>query len=431
MRNKLLVFMLDALCSSDLEFMKELPHFHKFFTEGSQVTKVRPVYPALTYCCHTSIVTGTYVDKHTITHNEILTRGGKLNAPWHGMKSDIKDKTILDYAKENGLSTCSLSWPLTGGADYDFNFPMIVPYFYTGYHPETYLENTASKNLMDKYFWKYGQYLKGEDRSLDLITMSLAPDIIEDYGQPDVMMVKMCDLDSVRHTYGVYHEKTKEQLRKHDEQFGVLETAIRKFGDYEHTNFLIIGDHGQTDVDRVFNINRFLKNKGYLETDGKGNITSFKAVGHSSGLSCFVEIKDPNDKLLQKEVKELLGTLIKDPQVQLTEVLDAQEMEERYHLKGAFDFVFESRLPLCFKEDPDALQECDVRVPGDHKIGAATHGGSPDREELTTLLAYGPGIKKGVIVPKADMVDEAPTMAGLLQLEMKDVDGRVLDEILK
>ncbi|MEA5050563.1 MAG: alkaline phosphatase family protein [Oscillospiraceae bacterium] len=428
---KLLVFMLDALCASDAEFMKTLPHFSELFARGAYVRSIRPVHPALTYCCHTSILTGTYVGRHGICHNEKLARGGKSGAPWHALRADVKGPTLLDYAREAGMTTCSLSWPVSGGADYTYNMPMIVPYDYTGYHPERWLEGTATQNLMDRYFWKYGRYIKGKDRSLDLFTMALAPDIIEDFGQPDVMLVKMCDLDSVRHTWGVYHEKTREQLRRHDEELGVLMQALRRFGDPDDTNIVVLGDHGQTDVRDVLFINRLLADNGFIRTGADGGMTSFDAFAHSTGLACFIELRDPADAALAKRVRGFLEDLKKDEKIKLRYVLDAREAEAQYGLRGPFDFVIESDRDISFSERLDTDTLWGSTEPGDHKTGAATHGSRPDRAETTLFVACGPGVRPGVVLDSADMVDEAPTMAKLLGLSMKDTDGRVLEEMLQ
>ena len=429
---KLFVFMMDALCASDIDFMKTLPHFAELFEKGSYVKSIEPVCPALTYCCHTSIITGKYVKNHGIAHNEILKRGAQSGALWHGMRKDVTSKTFLDYAMEAGLTTCSLSWPVSGGADYTYNMPMIVPYSYKGWNPESYLENTATKNLMDKYFWKYGRYIKGNDRSLDLYTMAIAPDLIQDFGQPDVMLVKMCDLDSVRHTDGVYHENTKEQLRKHDEEFGILVETIKRYGDYDNTNFMLIGDHGQTDIHDVLKINKLFVDNGLITLDKEGNIESYKAYGHSTGLACLIEVSDPSDELLLKEVKAFLESLIVDPAISLAFVYDAQEAREKIGLAGPFDFVIESNKNIAFKEDFDGISIWGSKEPGNHKTGAATHGSCiKDRVESTTLVAAGPAFKQGVVVEVADMVDEAPTMAAVMGITMEDIDGRVLKEILK
>ena len=179
--SKVLVFCIDALCACDIPYMEKMPHFGPFLKRAALVEKIRPVWPALTYCCHTSILTGCYVERHGIVHNENMHRGGHLGEPWFSMKRDVKVPTLLDRAREKGLTTCSLSWPVSGGADYDMNLPMIVPYGYTGYEPEQYLRHTATPALLDRYFYKHGRYLKGPDRSLDLFTMASALDILEDY----------------------------------------------------------------------------------------------------------------------------------------------------------------------------------------------------------------------------------------------------------
>ncbi|MBR2824720.1 MAG: alkaline phosphatase family protein [Solobacterium sp.] len=411
---KLLVFMLDALCSGDIELMKTLPNFKKIIESGSYVAHLYPVHPALTYCCHTSIVTGKYVDGHGVTNNELLTRGCKSSDVWFGMKRDVKAPTLLDYAREEGLTTCSLSWPVSGGADYTYNMPMIVPYHYTGDHPEKYLYGTASDNLMQTYWWKYGRLLMGKHHDLDSFTMSLAPDIIRDFGQPDVMLVKMCDLDSVRHQYGVYNEHVNEQIKKHDLELGVLLESIKRYGDIDNTNIVIMGDHGQTDIKDVLNMNKLLVDAGFIRIDEDGNIIDCDAYAHSAALTCFIELDNPADKVMEKRVRAFLESLKEDPDIQLAYVLDKDEMKEKYHLEGPFDFVIESKRNIAFDFRNDLTIESAWRskLPGDHIIGAATHGGSPERKEHTLFIASGPSVKKGVILEKANMVDEAVTMDG-------------------
>ncbi|NLJ79641.1 MAG: alkaline phosphatase family protein [Firmicutes bacterium] len=430
-KNKLLVFCVDALCASDIEFLRSTPHFGKILKNGALVEKVLPVFPALTYPCHTSILTGTYVNRHGIAHNEILKRGGKKDVVWHNMKEDVKAETLLDLAREEGLTTCSLSWPVSGAADYDFNMPMIVPIDYQGYQPERWLRGTATDNLMERYFHKHGRYLKGPDRSLDLFTMALALDILEDFEQPDVMLVKMCDLDSVRHTYGVYHQKTKDQLLKHDQELGAIMECLRRKGTLENTNLAVLGDHGQTDIRDALLLNVLLEKNGFLKTDESGKIISFDAFSRSAGLSALIEVRDPQDEDLMARVREFLETLRSDAEIQLSLVMDAAEAEEAHGLAGNFDFIVESALPIAFDENTKGDSIWGTLQPGDHKVGAASHGGSPEREEVTTFFASGPSIKKATVTNPRPMVDLAPTLAQILGFRMDGADGTVIEEIIK
>jgi predicted AlkP superfamily pyrophosphatase or phosphodiesterase len=60
------------------------------------------------------------------------------------------------------------------------------------------------------------------------------------------------------------------------------------------------------------------------------------------------------------------------------------------------------------------------------------HGYLPGQPKLyATFVAFGAGIQPGVTLPEVRNVDVAPTVAALLGLEMKDVEGRVLKEIFR
>jgi hypothetical protein len=47
------------------------------------------------------------------------------------------------------------------------------------------------------------------------------------------------------------------------------------------------------------------------------------------------------------------------------------------------------------------------------------------------FMAAGKGIKQGVVVNEMNLVDEGPTIARLLRVNLPDTDGRVLEEILE
>lgn len=429
-KQKLLVFCLDALCTMDIEFMKTLPCFGWIIENGSYVKHIEPTYPSLTYPCHTSIITGNYVDKHKISHNEMVTPG-RINSPWYNQRSDVKCKTLLDYGKEHGFSTCSISWPVSGGADYDFNMPMIVPYGYIGPNPDQFLVNNATDNLMNDYYWKYGRYLKGVDRSLDLYTMALAPDIIRDYNQPDIMLVKMCDLDSVRHKHGIDNEHVKEQLRKHEYELEVIMESIKRYGDFENTHFVILGDHGQIDIDYVLNFNVLLKQAGFIRVDENEELIDYDAYCHSAALSAWIELANPEDEEMKKKVYDFLIKIKNDGKYDIEYVFTKEEVSEQYHLSGNFEFVIEGRNAISFSNNFKGDQVIGHIETNDYKTSKASHGALPFKNQTTTFIACGPNVKKGVVIERGKMVDEAPTMAAMLGFEMLDIDGQCIKEIIK
>ena len=100
--------------------------------------------------------------------------------------------------------------------------------------------------------------------------MALALDILEDGPQPDIMLVKLCDLDSARHTYGVESEQAETQLRMHDEQLGAILECLRRKGTLDETNIIVLGDHGQTDIRDAFLMNVYFRQLGLLSVDAEG-----------------------------------------------------------------------------------------------------------------------------------------------------------------
>lgn len=306
---KLLVFMIDALCESDITHMRTLKHFGWMLENGALVREMLPVYPSFTYPCHVSIMTGCYPDKHGIPHNEQV-KAGVHPVPWYTSRKLVKKKFFAEYAKERGFSTCLVNWPVSAGADVDINLPMCMPMSYRGDDPRQFFEGVSSEDALNRYFWKYGYLLCGCNKvlngSLDDFTNAVSPDIIRDYGQPDVMFVKMCDLDTVRHKLGVDSDTAKFQLEKHDCELGVLMESIRRYGDFEHTNFVVMGDHGQTDVSQVLNFNRAFQNAGLQRLDENGKLESFDAYCHSTGASGWIELRDPNDASLRERVYRFL-----------------------------------------------------------------------------------------------------------------------------
>ena len=432
-KNKLLVFMIDALCETDVAYMRTLKNFGWILENGALVREMLPVYPSFTYPCHVSIMTGCYPNKHGIPHNEHV-KAGVHPVPWYSKRSMVKKKFFAEYAKEHGYSTCLINWPVSEGADVDINLPMCLPPRYRGDNPRMFYEESTSKEVLDRYFWKYGYLLCGCNKvlnsSYDDFTNAVSPDIIRDYGQPDVMFVKMCDLDTVRHKMGVDNDSAKLQLQKHDCELGVLMESIRRYGDFEHTNFIIMGDHGQTDVERVLNFNRVLQEKGLQKLDENGHLESFDAYCHSTGGCGWIVLGDPADEELRQRVYQVLLEAKNSGKYGLGYVFTKEEADERFHLTGPFDFIIEGEEPLSFGYDP-AAPLFTKAAPGDYKTAPGTHGGLPWRDHRTTFFACGPAFKKGAVIEQACLVDEAPTMAKILGFEMEDIDGKCLDDILR
>ena len=67
----------------------------------------------------------------------------------------------------------------------------------------------------------------------------------------------------------------------------------------------------------------------------------------------------------------------------------------------------------------------------DYRYGRATHGYLPGKGPQPVLLAKGPGIRDGAVLPGGRIIDEAPTFAKLLVVSLPHAEGRPMEAILR
>ena len=196
------------------------------------------------------------------------------------------------------------------------------------------------------------------------------------------------------------------------------------------TNFIVMGDHGQTDVPRVLNFNRVLEEQGLLRIGADGKLESFDAFCHSTGGSGWIELRDPQDDALRERVYRVLLEAKESGKYGLGYVFTKQEAKEQFHLTGPFDFIIEGAEPMSFSYSLTAPLFTKTE-PGDYKTAPGSHGGLPWLDHRTAFFACGPAFEPGAVLEKASLVDEAPTMARILGFEMEDIDGSCMDALLR
>ena len=75
---------------------------------------------------------------------------------------------------------------------------------------------------------------------------------------------------------------------------------------------------------------------------------------------------------------------------------------------------------------------CDRGLTEPSRTGLGTHGFLPSRPSMATgFVAAGAGVRSGVALERARLIDVAPTAARLLGIPAPPVEGRVLEEILR
>ena len=101
---------------------------------------------------------------------------------------------------------------------------------------------------------------------------------------------------------------------------------------------------------------------------------------------------------------------------------------------GSCTFMVEAKKGYYFLEDFQGEYIKKITredVLADHKYTLACHGYSPEKPDYSTIfMAAGKGIRQKTIVPNARLIDEGPTLARLLGLDLGNTDGKIIEELL-
>jgi len=150
----------------------------------------------------------------------------------------------------------------------------------------------------------------------------------------------------------------------------------------------------------------------------------------STGASAQVYLKEPDNEQALARTEMVLKEMCQAGIYGISRVYTAQEAAQEERLAGEFSFVLETDGFTSFGNDwTGAL--CRTHDVTDYRFGRATHGHQPDKGPQPTLIAFGPSIRPGVVLDRGNIVDEPATVARVLGIDMGDIDGKVLEELLK
>ncbi len=431
MTKKLVVLSYDALQSDDLELLSTLPNFSEIIKSASVVKNMREIYPTLTYPIHTTIVTGVYPDKHGIFHNQKPSISpdapdfSVMGSDWYWYKENIKVPTLQDALWENGRTVASVLWPVTAGDKRGYNFPEIWPVKVKNEASFDVYENASSDKVMDEYYNKYvSRYNWSDNEDMAYYGVEIALDILKNQ-KPDLLLCHVVHLDHIRHVYGDHGDMADRCLRDLDIIAGRFINTAKEAGIFEDTNFVILGDHGQIDIDTVFNLNVELKNAGLIMTDINNIPSGYEAYSFSAGFSSHIILKDKqNNDLKEKIYNKLIDIQKKYPQY-IERIYTAQEALEEEKLSGEFSFVIEGTKGTLLGNDINAS----VVVPfgsEEYKAYRAMHGHHPGKGIKPPFISFGPDIAEGREMESGEIIDICPTLAKLAGVEMDGAEGKVL-----
>ena len=430
MEHKLIVISIDGLVKDDLEAMMKQPIWKKYFSHACGVREITSIYPTITYPCHTTMCTGVWPDKHRVTGN-LLFCPGETKVPWKWFREEnLWTEDIFYAAKRKGKTTAAIFWPVTGkhpAIDY------LIAEYWPQYEEDTPLAAFARSGSSKEVLEIIEQNIDGvtirKHPETDDFMVRCACQMIKKF-QPDLLMLHPGQVDGYRHEYGVFNNKIDRGVEEALEHLEQLMKTLEEEKLTDTYNLVITSDHGLIDITRKVHVNVLLQNAGFIRVDEHGQWISWDACCISGGASAMVYLKPGAEQKLYLQVQELLEGLVKEGTYGISEVITRDQALEQYHLDGKFAFVLETDGTTEFGNNVDG--EVLINYPKDKNgYGKGNHGYQPHKGPQPVFCAIGPDFMKDVWIEHKNLVDEAPTFAEVLGLELQKSDGCAMRELLR
>jgi predicted AlkP superfamily pyrophosphatase or phosphodiesterase len=343
----------------------------------------------------------------------------------------VKSTTLYDEAKKAGMKTAALLWPVTAKANIDYNMPEIFANRPWHHQIPVSLSNGSIRYQLDLNR-RFGNLRNGLNQpELDDFVLESTVHTIKTK-KPGLLLVHFVDLDSQRHYHGFSSSEAMDAIHRHDVRLGQIMQALKDAGIYENSTIVALGDHSALDESKAVKLNVLFREQGLIDVNERGNVQSWKAYCKSCDGSAYIYLNDASDQNTKEVVERLLKNLVEDETKGIEKVISQEEAAAM----GADEncaFMVEARRGYYIKDQLDGelvdmITDRDVR---NKRYTLASHGYSPEKEDYATIfMIAGKGINQNNVVPYMRLVDEGPTFAKLLGLDLGNVDGQVIEEFL-
>ena len=308
-----------------------LKHQDLFLTqwiEKKQLSKIKPVLPAVTCAAQSTYLTGKWPNDHGIVANGWYFKDECEVKLWRQSNHLVQSPKIWDMAKAKDSNfTCSnMFWWYNMYSNSDFNVTPRPQYRADGQKkPDCYSKPAGLRDRLQEAlgtfplfnFWGPNTSIKSTKWIAD------ASKLVHNWHEPTLQLIYLPHLDYV--------------LQKHNDEATILKDLkeldnvckdLITFYESKDVKVILLSEYGITPVKGPIHINRLLRKEGYLklrEENGlelldAGECDAFAMADHQIA---HIYIKD---KSKLNDIKELLKTI---PEIDL--VLDAESKKD-YHL---------------------------------------------------------------------------------------------------
>ncbi len=400
----------DYILNADQHKLK-VPNLRRILAEGAHAKAVTGVLPTVTYPSHTTMVTGVSPSKHGILYNSPFDPFGKNQSGWMWYAEDIHAMTLWEAVGKAGGVTSSVDWPVTVGAPVKYNIAQF--WRATTEDDHKLLKAVSTPGLLAEGEKTVGRYPAGYIYTIDADNQRAAFNAwVIEAKKPRFHTAYFSVLDEVQHATGPYTKDAYDTIEAIDAMVGKLWQAALKA--HKNAVICVVSDHGFARYDKAVHLNSALRNAGLIELDSQGKLKSWRAITWGSGA---IMLKDPNDSEARDKTGAVLRQLAANPANGIVKVIDNAEAKKMGGFPDAAFVVF-------VKPGFNIGGSLEGELVRPTKVGG-THGLWRDLPEMdSSFFITGAGIPKGKVFDRIDMRDIAPTLAGLLGVQLPSAEGK-------
>jgi predicted AlkP superfamily pyrophosphatase or phosphodiesterase len=405
----------------------DLPNIRALAAAGAAAESSETVFPSVTHPSHTTLITGVTPRRHGVVDNNVTDRrtGQRFHITNVPRRESIRTPTLFDAVRQAGLRSAAFFWPETkDDAAIDFNIAEVFdpaggadPAAVT---PGFLDELRAAKLPIDSYYALFGNpFTQG---AADVALTQAAAHVFGRH-KPAITAIHLLVTDEVQHEFGPAHYLSRAALTTADYCVGVLRRAVDEAGVADRTAIVVTADHGFISVEEEMNVAPLV---AAPELEGRVRWSASQWYLFAERTAQFDPARD--GAAFERVLARLAATsgiarVIREKDFA---GLGFPDYDDNPYARGHVVVAADPDLHLVL--DP-ASSSTDRRRKRSAYHG---HGYLPtDRRMYPSLVLSGAGIAPGRSMGHVSNIDVAPTIAALLGLPLKDVEGRVLTEALK
>src|SRR5690606_16734529 len=230
--------------------------------------------------------------------------------------------------------------------------------------------------------------------------------------------VHLSSVDHFEHKEGRDGNMVRRSVSGADREIRTIIESIERAGIMDSTTVIITGDHGHVNINTAISPNIWLIEAGLL-TDLKKD--DWKAQFKTASGSAFLHLKDSNDVITLKKVKQLISSL-PPAERKLFHVLDKNQI---------LDAGGDPNAVLALTAAPGTAFNASLNGEVYKNTSGANHGHLPDFKEIQTgFIAFGAGIQKGKLIEEMNLVDIPVLIAYLLGIDFNIKNEKFIKQLM-